>query len=180
MLIHVPADSPPPEELEFDQRWGTIDRALVTCWLRGRALRTEQGWQETARRAAAGELPSIIFDGGSDGPSKPGAKRTGVLQYLAIWQGIRGEDLKIDTEAATTLTCSGTGAVVTFRLTPITDPGANRTGAELSGSTPRDNHAPARETQHTATAPQEDVSASGGAEPNATAGRPREGQSALF
>ncbi|MCY1457890.1 hypothetical protein D9M71_752210 [compost metagenome] len=52
---------------------------------------------------------------------KGGVERTlkkrekyGSLKYLAQWQGLRGEDLRIDTSNELTLNCSRTGMVVTF------------------------------------------------------------------
>ncbi|MCY1179842.1 hypothetical protein D9M73_202590 [compost metagenome] len=41
-------------------------------------------------------------------------EKFGSLKYLAQWQGLRGEDLQIDTSAELTLSCSRTGMVVTF------------------------------------------------------------------
>lgn len=47
----------------------------------------------------------------------------GALQYLAQWQGLRGEDLSIDLEAEVILICSATDMVVTFTpdLTKLAD-----------------------------------------------------------
>ncbi len=41
-------------------------------------------------------------------------EKFGALNYLAQWQGLRGEDLSIDTSQEYTLTCSRTGMVVIF------------------------------------------------------------------
>lgn len=67
-----------------------------------------------------GELPLLPFKGGIEPPppDKPIKKRkkTGSHWYLAMWQGLRGEDLLIDTESAPRLTCALTGVEVTFTL----------------------------------------------------------------
>lgn len=41
-------------------------------------------------------------------------KKYGTLFYLAQWQGIRGEDLDIDTDVEYELFCSKTGVKVIF------------------------------------------------------------------
>ena len=38
----------------------------------------------------------------------------GVLNYLAMWQGLRGEDLNIDVEKELSLKCTATDMVVVF------------------------------------------------------------------
>lgn len=42
--------------------------------------------------------------------------KIGALHYLAAWQGLRGEDLHLDTDAEISVTCSKTGVPVTFTL----------------------------------------------------------------
>jgi hypothetical protein len=41
-------------------------------------------------------------------------KKYGTLFYLAMWQGLRGEPLDIDTDLEVVRTCSRTGMVVTY------------------------------------------------------------------
>jgi hypothetical protein len=40
--------------------------------------------------------------------------KVGVFNYLAMWQGLRGEDLNLDPDVDITLTCAGTGVNVLF------------------------------------------------------------------
>lgn len=69
-----------------------------------------------------GELPILPFKGGIEPPppDKPTPakkrKKDGSFWYLAAIQGLRGEDLNIDTDATTSLHCSLTGVEVTFTL----------------------------------------------------------------
>jgi hypothetical protein len=57
-------------------------------------------------------LPSLPWVGG--GKAIKAGKRVGALHYLAMWQGLRSEDLSIDLSAGATRTCTLTGMVVTF------------------------------------------------------------------
>jgi hypothetical protein len=40
--------------------------------------------------------------------------RYGTFAYLAMWQGLRGDDLDLDTDTEVALTCSATGMKVVF------------------------------------------------------------------
>lgn len=115
-LLFASIASPPPEAIDYDARWATIEAAALTCWHGGQRLRREPGWADARDRAVAGELPILPWRGGveADTPAQA-ASRSGTLQYLAMWQGLRNEDLRIHTDIDTTLTCSRTGAQVTFR-----------------------------------------------------------------
>jgi len=41
-------------------------------------------------------------------------KKPGTLQYLATWQGMRGEDLDLALEGERTIVCTKTGQAVVF------------------------------------------------------------------
>jgi hypothetical protein len=41
-------------------------------------------------------------------------QKYGTLNYLAMWQGLRGEDLNIDTAEEISITCTATGMAVVF------------------------------------------------------------------
>lgn len=41
-------------------------------------------------------------------------QKFGTLYYLAMWQGLRGEDLNIDLDEETVMRCTATGMNVTF------------------------------------------------------------------
>jgi len=84
---------------------------LIWCWERGRQKRVEQ--PELARRADKGELVGLKWKGGVEEKLKVDRKE-GTLQYLATWQGIRGNDLDIAIDGETLLVCSRTGQLVVF------------------------------------------------------------------
>jgi hypothetical protein len=89
----------------------TVEDRLIFCWERGRQLREQD--PDLARRAEAGELPKSGWKGGLDRPLVEGVKY-GTLNYLAEWQGLRGEDLDIDLTREIELTCSRTGTRVIY------------------------------------------------------------------
>jgi hypothetical protein len=43
-----------------------------------------------------------------------GEKMPGTLNYLAMWQGMRGQDLNLDLEGEQVVICSRTGQTVVF------------------------------------------------------------------
>ncbi len=92
-MIHTCSilDQPAPG-LSFEDRWEGPDRGFRTSWLRG----IEKAASEPDLRDAAlrGELPVLAWKGG--GKSIKAGKRLGSLHYLAMWQGLRGEDLCIE------------------------------------------------------------------------------------
>ncbi|RZA22970.1 MAG: hypothetical protein EOP02_15595 [Proteobacteria bacterium] len=98
-------------QLTWDERWEGADRGLLCSWSRG--VEKARDTPLLSEQALRGELPPLAWKGGADKPIKAG-KRVGSLQYLATWQGVRGEPLDIDTDALATLTCSAFKTVVTF------------------------------------------------------------------
>lgn len=111
MRIHCPSTSPPDLADRWQDRWCGPDAGLIACWLRGREKARES--PDVAARARAGELPVLAWKGGVDRAIKAGTK-LGSLEYLATWQGLRGDDLDIDTDAPPALRCTRTGVLVTF------------------------------------------------------------------
>jgi hypothetical protein len=104
-------DEPIREGLSWDERWQGPDNGLIFCWERGREYRIEDpGLAEQAER---GELPIGAWKGGVKEKLKT-ERKAGTLQYLATWQGMRGEDLDIDLEGERTIVCTKTGQVVVF------------------------------------------------------------------
>lgn len=116
MLLHIPVTQPPAIEPDFYLRIHGPDQGVINAWLAGLEMR---GSKEQAA-ALRGELPPLDFKGGIEPPppDKPVKmrKKIGSHWYLAMWQGLRGEDLLIDTESTPSLTCSLTGVEVTFTL----------------------------------------------------------------
>lgn len=106
------ATSPPREGLRWEQLWEDADRGLIAAWERGRAKALEADGAELAARALAGELVVLPWKGGVSQFVKGG--RIGSLLYLAMWQGLRGDDLDVSLDIETTRVCSVTGTIVTF------------------------------------------------------------------
>jgi hypothetical protein len=111
----------------WESRWRGPDQGLIWCWERGRQLRTEDA--ELAAAAARGELPvhripsptnprELIVVGWRGGVTQKlkaiDIKMDGTLNYLAVWQGLRGEHLDIDMAGKRVLVCSRTGQAVLF------------------------------------------------------------------
>jgi hypothetical protein len=111
MRIEAHAVDPSRDALSWRERWEGRDMGLIACWERG----VERAVENSAPAAAArrGELVLLPWKGGVDRPTKSGTKY-GSLFYLAMWQGLRGDALDIDTAVDVTLTCSRTGMVVTY------------------------------------------------------------------
>ncbi len=98
-------------EISWEERWRGEDEGLISCWELGRELRVKE--PELAKRAEIGELPILGFKGGVDKKIKK-SQKYGTLNYLAEWQGLRGENLEIDLSTEPVLTCSKTGMKVIY------------------------------------------------------------------
>ncbi|HAE59771.1 MAG TPA: hypothetical protein DCG54_09785 [Anaerolineae bacterium] len=98
--------------VDMDHRWRAEDRGLIWCWENGRLLAEKE--PDLAWRAKQGELMPLALQGGFSG-DLDNKNKTGTLLYLANWQGLRGEDLDIDTESKVTLVCSKWGTMVTYQ-----------------------------------------------------------------
>jgi hypothetical protein len=99
--------------LTWDERWESADRGLIACWERGRAK--SLGDATLAQQARNGQLMILPWKGGVEKAIKK-KQKYGSLYYLAMWQGLRGNDLDIDTDTENelALTCSVTGMTVVF------------------------------------------------------------------
>ena len=100
---------------DWSARWGDLAAALITCWERGRELAI----QNTSLAAAvrAGQLVPLSWRGGVPPPvrgDKAPKRKYGSFHYLAMWQGLRGDDLDINTESNPQRVCARFGTVVTF------------------------------------------------------------------
>jgi len=99
------------EDLSFDERWRGPDKGLIICWEIGRTKSIDD--PELAERAKNGELPVLGWKGGVE---KKAIKKEkyGTLNYLAQWQGLRGNDLNIDLSEEIEIVCSKTGMKVIY------------------------------------------------------------------
>lgn len=103
----------PRGELSFSERWRGEDRGLIVCWEVGR--RESQERPELAEKARRGELPKLGWKGGLVPDPPPNKEwQYGTLNYLAKWQGLRGENLDIDLSEDREIVCSATGVRVVF------------------------------------------------------------------
>jgi hypothetical protein len=98
-------------DLSWDQLWLGPDRGLIWCWERGRQKSAEE--PELAARARKGELVPLAWIGGVAEKLKLD-KKPGTLNYLATWQGLRGEDLDVSLDEERVVVCSRTGQAVAF------------------------------------------------------------------
>lgn len=110
MLVTRPISTPLREGLTWDQRWKGEDKGLISAWERGRTKSKED--PDLAARTIQGELVVLGWKGGVEKAIK--GKKHGSILYLAMWQGLRGDDLNIDTEKEVDLICSKTNVVVTY------------------------------------------------------------------
>ena len=111
MKIHRLITEPIRQKLTWDEKWESSDRGLIACWERGRAKSLEDA--TLAQQARNGQLIILPWKGGFKKPIKE-KQKYGSLNYLAMWQGLRGDDLDIDTENETILTCSVTSMTAVF------------------------------------------------------------------
>ena len=113
--LHRSVDEPIRQPLGFKQRWQGPDNGLILCWETGRRMRKDK--PELAAQAENGELVMLTWKGGVDKKLKIETK-PGTLNYLATWQGLRGEDLDITLEEEHLIVCTRFGQAVLFSSKP--------------------------------------------------------------
>jgi len=121
MMIHRSIDEPIRADLSWEERWQGPDGGLIAAWEAGRHLAAAE--PQRAALALNGELIVLPWKGGLEppDPTKPKkptkgkkAPKYGSLRYLAMWQGVRCEDLSIDTGSETTLICTRNKSAVVY------------------------------------------------------------------
>jgi hypothetical protein len=112
MKIRRAISEPVREDAKWHERWNAEDGGLIACWERGREKRLEQ--PSLAAQASAGQLVVLPWKGGVERAIKNKQKKFGTLFYLAMWQGLRGEDLDIDSTEEVVLNCTSTEMAVVF------------------------------------------------------------------
>lgn len=110
MLVTRSISSPAREGLTWYQMWKGDDQGLISAWERGRVKSQED--PALSAKATQGELVVLAWKGGVEKAIK--GKKHGSLLYLAMWQGLRGDDLNVDTEKEIDVKCSRTDVVVTY------------------------------------------------------------------
>lgn len=96
---------------DFYQRNHGPDEGLINSWVCGIELALKD--PKLASQAKAGELPLLPWKGGLEKPILRKDK-VGSLQYLAAWQGLRGDDLDVELGKEVEITCTKTHVPVTF------------------------------------------------------------------
>ncbi|GAB2913890.1 hypothetical protein [Paralcaligenes ginsengisoli] len=99
------------EGLSTQELWLAEDNGLIACWERGRQMALDE--PEVAEAAMADELVPLPWKGGV-GTTTKNKHKYGTLRYLAMWQGLRKEDLDIDTAEERQLFCRRFETMVTF------------------------------------------------------------------
>lgn len=111
--IYRSFSEPDRENLTWEQTWRQEDKGLIKNYEVGRAIAIKE--PDLAEKAKRGELPILIYKGGVEKTLKK-KEKIGALNYIAIWQALRGEDLNIDMDEEMVLTCSKTKVRVTFTM----------------------------------------------------------------
>jgi hypothetical protein len=115
VTVTADKDAPPHLPQDFGACWEGQDQGLIAAWQRGLEKRHQA--PELARQCEEGQLPLLAWKGGIEKVSQAkNPKRIGSLLYLATWQGLRGEDLCIDTQSEPVIVCRHTGVKVIFTL----------------------------------------------------------------
>jgi len=109
--IYRSIQEPIRENLSWDERWRGPDKGLIQCWELGRKRSMES--PELTECVKKGELPALGWKGGVEKKIKK-KEKYGCLNYLAEWQGLRGEDLDIDLFEEREIVCSKTGMKVIY------------------------------------------------------------------
>lgn len=110
--VTASADQPIRQRLTWQEKWLGSDEGLLACWEAGRQMRHTH--PEIAAAAGRDELPSLPYKGGFAKKPKTKNGKYGTLHYLAMWKGLRSEELSICIDEEITLKCSRVGVAVTF------------------------------------------------------------------
>ena len=111
MKIHRSIAEPIRQIADWEKRWNDSDHGLIACWERGREKSAED--TSLAAQARLGQLVILPWKGGVEKALKV-KQKYGTFFYLAMWQGLRGDDLNIDDEIDSALTCTVTKMTVVF------------------------------------------------------------------
>lgn len=111
MKLERSINEPIRTELDWDGMWGDLEKSLISAWERGRQKRLED--PDLAANANLGHLVLLPWKGGVE-KAILRKDKVGVHLYLAMWQGLRGEDLDIDPKGEVFVTCTATGVSVLF------------------------------------------------------------------
>ena len=113
MKINRSITEPIRKDVKWEKKWDDADQGLIACWERGREMSAVD--PDLASQAINGQLVVLPWKGGVEKELKNKKKpKFGTLPYLAMWQGLRGEDLDIDLDDEPVLSCSKNKMTVIF------------------------------------------------------------------
>jgi hypothetical protein len=95
----------------WEERWQRKDQGLIAAWEAGRELALRD--PDLALRARRGELVPLPYKGGVATRTKVGRKY-GALHYVAMWQGLRDQDLDVVLGRQIEMICTHTEMRVIF------------------------------------------------------------------
>ncbi len=98
--LHRSIHCPIRHNLNWEALWRGEDQGLIWCWERGRQIQLLK--PSLAMHATKGELVTLAW-------------KRGTLQYLATWQGLRGDDLDVTLDGTREVVCVKTGTIVAFK-----------------------------------------------------------------
>jgi hypothetical protein len=99
------------QNLAWHEKWEGEDKGVIACWERGRQKAKEA--PDSAINAIEGQLVVLPWKGGVEKAIKK-SEKFGTYYYLAMWLGLRGDDLDVDTSVETSRTCTVTGMKVIY------------------------------------------------------------------
>ena len=115
MQISISPLTPNRSGMSPKEAWSGPDAGIIRAWEAGRDLAEKD--EKVAQACLRGELPPLPYSGGYAKATKQG-EAYAPMHYLAMWHGLRGEGLELNTENETSVTCAKTGMVVTFTTQP--------------------------------------------------------------
>ncbi len=102
------------EKLTWNEKWQGNDNGLIACWEQGKKLALAD--KLLIDKVKNEELPMLPWKGGFEKKLKNNSNKFAPYHYLAMWQGIRGDDLNIDIATEIKMTCSRTGMTSVFTI----------------------------------------------------------------
>lgn len=113
MKISASFADPPSFEPDYCVRVEGRDKGIINAWLAGIDMARQR--PELRTQALSDALPVLPYRGGVEKKLKV-KQKIGSLLYLAMWQGLRGDDLDIDMDSEPVRVCSRHGVRVIFTL----------------------------------------------------------------
>ena len=111
MIVQRSINEPLRIGLSWEERWLGSDQGLIACWEQGRRVGQEK--PKLAEICKSGTLIPLPWKGGVSKATNQ-TQRFGSFRYLAMWYGLRFDDLTIDLLTEVPMVCKKTGMTVIF------------------------------------------------------------------